>query len=101
MFRHVTAVAGFMALAALASGSTAWAAWGCAARGDRGGWGNSHSSATQSAAEDSAMRVCGEGCYIIGCSPNVDTSDQARALWRVPSPPKKHCEGSVCVDIHD
>ena len=85
-----------LALAAAADPSSAWAAWGCAARNPSGAWGNSHGYSTRAEARATAMGLCGSaGCQIIGCSPNVDSLEEANAIW-APSSPMTRCVGSDC-----
>jgi hypothetical protein len=63
------------------------AVWGCAARSSRA-WDNSANAATEELARAEALKVCekvgGIPCHIIGCSPNINTADQALAKWPKP-----------------
>ena len=83
-------------LALAATGAPAWAAWGCAARGDNGSWGNSFGQPDRETAEREAMDVCGgNSCRIIGCDSHIDTRAQERVMWPPPNAPTI-CRGAAC-----
>jgi hypothetical protein len=74
----------------LAAASSAHAAWGCGAQNSGGAWGDSFNESSKSAAEKSALSGCEQSrqpgepkCRIVGCNPNINTGDQADALWEL------------------
>ena len=76
------------ALIGTAAGSKAFAAWGCGAQNSGGAWGASFNEPSKSAAAKLALHGCEESrepgeepCRIVGCSPNINTGDQADAKW--------------------
>jgi hypothetical protein len=68
--------------------SHAYARWGCGAQNSGGAWGTSFAESSKASAEKLALQGCqqsrqpGEApCHIVGCSPNIDSGDQADAKW--------------------
>jgi len=85
MHKRLIILASFLVLMGAGSISTAWAGWGCAARGSGTLWGNSWKAPTEQRAINLAMVNCHGDCYIVGCSPDVNTLKQAAALWPAPT----------------
>jgi hypothetical protein len=83
-----------------ATATGAWAGWGCGIKGtlgndNRGYEHNDFAEATQAQAEADLIQNCKQNgianCKIISCSANVDTAQQAGALWPIcggPNQPK-------------
>ena len=76
--------------------SPAWAGWGCAwsAPELKGNPGRIWSADTQAEAREASLRQCSrsfKGCYIIACRANVDTKEEADALWPMKGPPRSTC----------
>jgi hypothetical protein len=73
-----------------AMGSNAYSAWGCGAQNGSVAWGDSFNESSKSAAQKTALSGCqqsrqpGEApCRIVGCSPNINSGDQADAKWEL------------------
>jgi len=68
----------------------AWAGWGCGAKSANGAQGRNWSQSSKAAAIADAMHVCrdegGTKCRIMSCRANVDTEEQALALWPPDTP---------------
>jgi len=80
MHKHLIVVASVLILAA--TSAPAWARWGCGAKGPGERWSDSWDSSSQARASALALKTCGKGCRIIGCRADVNTADEADALWR-------------------
>ena len=94
MRKHLILVASVLALAATTS--SAWAAWGCGARGPNDSFGYSYGYSSRAEASATALRLCATpGCEIIGCGNRVNSSAAARALWH-PTGPITRCTGAGC-----
>jgi hypothetical protein len=72
--------------------SNAQAGWGCGAHNVSGSQGRTWSQPSESEARSVALADCVKSarqyhetdeCRVAGCSPNVDTREQARALWPI------------------
>ena len=85
-------IAAVVALAAASGTSTAWAGWGCAARGSGKTWANNFAYGSETEARSNAVDVCEKAyeqqnhgkhitCHIIGCSSDIDTQEQTLARW--------------------
>jgi hypothetical protein len=68
--------------------SPAWAGWGCGYKFPglaAGQHGSASGFASEQAAREGAMKLCKgsghRGCHVVACEPNIDTQDQAEALW--------------------
>jgi hypothetical protein len=74
----------------VAGGSPASAKWGCAARSPDNYWSNSYNDNTKANAGTEALKACraagGKRCRIISCGANINTEEQANALWPPPGP---------------
>ena len=77
-------------LIGMAVASNAFAAWGCGAQNSSGAWGDSFNESSKSTAQKHALSGCeqsrqpGEApCRIVGCSPNINSGDQADAKWEL------------------
>jgi hypothetical protein len=75
-------------LALTATSEPTWAFWGCGYRYSglaNGRHGSVAGFESQKAAQKGAIRLCEgsghRGCHVVGCAPNVDTLQQARAIW--------------------
>jgi hypothetical protein len=94
MHKHLIVLVSVLVLAATST-TSALAGWGCAARDRAGYWGNSWGALTQANARRIALGLCrhagGRACHIIGCNPNIDTSNQADTTWPPPNPPTVAC----------
>jgi hypothetical protein len=95
-------IAAVVALAAASGTSTAWAGWGCAARGSSNTWANNFSEDTETEARSNAVDVCERAyaeqhpgkhivCHIIGCKSGIDTQEQSLAKWPGPNPITLKC----------
>jgi len=78
-------VTSVLVLAAVASASSAWAGWGCGVMTPQGP-GSSWGAVSRERALSNAMGACTRVrarrlCRLISCNPNVDTEEQADALW--------------------
>ena len=75
-----------LVVAASASTSTAWAGWGCGAIATTPKIKNFYLDVWNRETEaDARAYVCEgyESCRIISCQPDVDTKDQALAIWPI------------------
>lgn len=90
------AIACVVVLAAATGSSTAWAKWGCAARGAGNTWANNFSYDNETEARSNAVDVCERVytqkhpgghvvCHIIGCNAHIDTQEQSLAKYPAPS----------------
>ncbi len=68
----------------------AWAGWGCGIKGTVGNTArayNDFAEATQAQAQADLVQYCKqngiENCKIMSCNANVDTAQQAEALWPI------------------
>jgi hypothetical protein len=91
MHTRLMVAGSFLVLAAIIAGaSPAWAKWGCAARSPAHYWSNSYNDNTRNEASTEALKGCraagGKGCRIIGCSANINTAEEANAMWLPPNP---------------
>jgi hypothetical protein len=77
--------ASLLVVAITATISTAWAGWGCGASTQGGAQGRTWNEPSEAKASTDALKLCaGEQsgpCHIVSCQSNVDTADQAHALW--------------------
>ena len=81
-----------------ANGTSAWAGWGCAFSGSdiKGNFGRTWNADTREEARTTALRLCKrdhKGCYIVACKENVDSKEDADALWPMKGPPLRTCGG--------
>jgi hypothetical protein len=78
-----------LVLVAIAGASPALAKWGCAARSPAH-YCNSYNDNTKTEASTEALKGChqagGKGCRIIRCSANINTAEEAIAMWPPPNP---------------
>jgi hypothetical protein len=88
MHKCLIVAASVFALAA--TSAPAWAGWGCGythSQLDAGEYGVIWSSPSEPDARQSAMKLCTgsghAGCRVVSCSANVDTREQARAIWPI------------------
>ena len=65
--------------------------WGCAARGPNGAWGVGGDEPDKESAMHDVLAACGEGCRIVECRPNVNSDDEAFAIWPPPGPARRWC----------
>jgi hypothetical protein len=85
MMRAVFAFALIVAVYGVSS-STAWAKWGCAAKNDQRTF-RMWSEDTEAEARKDVLKNCQNfkpkqgACKIISCRDNVDSQDQAHAIW--------------------
>jgi hypothetical protein len=99
MHKQVLVTASLLVLAVAAgavSASPARAGWGCGAINDDGGMGRTWHADSEREARTQALKACateGKSCHIINCRENIDTQQQAHALWP-PQGPVDHCFGS-------
>lgn len=96
MRRQVLVTASLLLVAAAAGASPAWAGWGCGAISDSGAMGRTWNADSEAEARTLALKYCGtegKSCHIINCRDNVNTQEQAHALWP-PQGPVDHCYGS-------
>ena len=72
--------------------SNAQAGWGCGAHNASGSQGRTWAMASEGEARSTALADCMKSarqyhetakCYVAGCRPDVDTREQARALWPI------------------
>ena len=91
-----------LVLAAASGTSTAWAKWGCAARGPGNTWANNFSEDSEAEARSNAVDVCERAyaeqhpgkhivCRVIGCNAKIDTQEQSLAKWPGPNPITLRC----------
>lgn len=71
---------------AAATSTSAWAGWGCAFTGTdiKGKYGRMWGWDTRKEASEAALRLCQkdhQGCYVVACMDNVDSKEDADALW--------------------
>jgi hypothetical protein len=95
-------VAGVVALAAATTASPVWAGWGCGYRFNglaEGRYGSVWGEPNEAEAKDAALGLCKraghDGCYIVACKTNIETKDQAQALWPL-NGPSGACYGTGC-----
>src|SRR4249920_2315080 len=88
MHTRLMVVASFL-VATVAGASPASAKWGCAARSPAHYWSNSYNDNTKTEASTEALKGCqyagGKRCRIIRCSANINTVDEANAMWPPPA----------------
>ncbi len=86
---------GLILFLAVANSTAARARWGCGASSSNGAASHNSGQATEAIARTYALQDCeksgGKNCRIIGCSPEVDTVEEARARWPLPRPPAIQC----------
>jgi hypothetical protein len=77
-------------LIGIAMASNAYAAWGCGAQNSGGAWGDSFAESSKNSAQKKALSGCEQSrqpgeppCHIVGCSPNINSGDQADAKWEL------------------
>lgn len=94
MGRRLVLAAALVALAAVTDTSPAWALWGCGATGS-GAVSRNDKEPSEVAARRDALHDCravgGRNCHIISCRPDVDTAEQATALWPSRGPNTFQC----------
>ena len=90
MHTRLVVATSFLVLAVMAGASPTWAKWGCAARSPAQYWSNSYNDNNKAEAGTEALKGChaagGKGCHMIGCSANINTAEEANAMWPPPNP---------------
>jgi len=93
--RQVFAIVASVLLAA-ATASPARAAWGCGSQLYPGGHFRTFGYPTKSEAGSVMLRLCGQqhrDCKIQACRPNVDSEEQADAVWPLTTANQVRCGG--------
>ncbi len=74
---------------------TAWAGWGCGAMTQGGAQGRTWNFTSKAEASTTALKLCAARqsgpCHIVSCQNNVNTEDQANALWPPNAAIDKRC----------
>lgn len=77
-----------------ATASPALAAWGCGSQLYPGGHFRAYGYPTKSEAGAVMLRLCGQqhrDCRILSCRPNMDSEEQANAVWPVTTSNQVRC----------
>jgi hypothetical protein len=85
--------AGFLLVAATHT-SPASAGWGCGSQAYPGGHYRTFNFETKAEASDVVLRLCGKAhndCRVIGCSPNINSEEQANVLWPLTTSNQVRC----------
>lgn len=104
MLNRILIVAGVLTLTVSMGTSTARAGWGCGFRWrglQNGIYGSVWKNPTEAGARKLSLDICKEppqphkGCFIVGCRENVDTEEQAHAIWPLGSGKPVGCRGNA------
>jgi len=86
-----------------ATATGAWAGWGCGSNAFPGGQYYSFGLPNEAEASAVMLRICRRTqsnnpdlCHVIDCRPNIDTREQALAVWPVTSSSQVRCDGKKC-----
>ena len=93
---HKRFLAAAVLVLAVANSTPTWAGWGCGFTGSdiKGNFGSIWGSGTEKEARATALRLCKKdhrGCYIVGCRNNVNTREDAMALWPMAGAAVRNC----------
>jgi hypothetical protein len=91
-------IAASLSLVAGTCASPAWAGWGCGSQLYPGGHFRTYGFATKKEAGAAMLRLCGtlhRDCRITGCRENIDTQEQANAVWPLTATNQVHCGGET------